>query len=69
MAKVPILKREEVAELLGCSPDTVTAMVDNGSMPIGGVYKTGKTSRTIIIKRRWDLWIEGRDLDLAHKHE
>lgn len=51
----------EVAKELGTTPDKVRSAIMNGTMPIGMVGRGDNSSsnRTIIIRKRWELWLEG----------
>jgi len=74
--KMPeIIKRDVAAKLLRVSPGTITAMIINGTLPIGsaydtkegraakGLYGTDGSSRTIVVKERLKKWLEGKDLE------
>ena len=63
MNKIETLTRDEVAKMLGVSATAIPSMIINGTMPIGACYDNGKTTRTVIIKKRWDRWVEGKDLE------
>ena len=58
------ITRDDVAKELGVSGETVTTMILNGTLPIGCAYNGGVKTRTIVIRRRWELWAAGRDLEL-----
>ncbi len=50
------LTPEEVARLLGLHPNSVYAMLKNGTLP---AVKAGR--KWLISKRRFDTWLDGED--------
>ena len=66
MSTIKTLNREEVATILGVSPETVTTSILNGTMPIGMAYNVNGNSRTVIIEERWEKWVRGTDLESKH---
>lgn len=68
--EVEIIPTEAVAKLLRTTPSKITAMVVNGSLPIGAAVRAGEdgersNNRAIIVKKRLEKWLEGRDLERA----
>ncbi|MDR2982735.1 MAG: hypothetical protein LBV12_10870 [Puniceicoccales bacterium] len=55
------MSAEEAAGILCTTPDKVRAAILNGTMPVGLVAQGDHSShnRTIIIRRRFSLWLEG----------
>lgn len=55
------MSAEEVADILGTTPDKVRSAILNGTMPVGMVGKGDHSThnRTIIVRRRFTLWMEG----------
>lgn len=53
---------KEIADFLGTSPMKIKSGILNGTMPIGTVLTEGGRDRTIIIRARWEAWINGKDL-------
>ena len=53
---------KEIADFLGTSPMKIKSGILNGTMPIGTVLAEGGRDRTIIIRARWEAWINGKDL-------
>ncbi len=55
----------EVAKLLGTSHEGIRNGILNGTLPIGFVSKKEGSNRyrTTIIKKRFDAWINARDLE------
>ena len=62
MEKIETLTKDEIAKALGLSPTAIPDMILNGTLPIGCAYKRENASRVVIIKKRWEKWIEGKDL-------
>lgn len=64
MLDVEIMTTEEVAQALHTTPMKVTAMVLNGTLPVGCAAegKPGERNRTIIIKKRLEAWLAAKDL-------
>ena len=60
--KVSTMSAQEVARELGTDPMKIKSAILNGTMPIGLVAKadTSTKDRTIIIRRRYELWLEGK---------
>ena len=62
MKTAEIMDVKEIAEILGTSPMKVKSGILNGTMPIGTVLSEGGRDRTIIIRARWEAWINAKDL-------
>lgn len=62
MKKTEVIDVKEVAESLGTSPMKIKSGILNGTMPIGAVLSEGGRDRTIIIRARWEAWVNGKDL-------
>lgn len=63
--KVEIMKAEEVAKILKTSPPRVKGAILNGTMPIGAVFEKshpGEVDRVAIVKKRFEAWINAKDL-------
>jgi len=55
------MSAEDVARELGTTPDKVRNAILNGTMPIGMVGQGDHSShnRTIIVRRRYEKWMDG----------
>lgn len=55
------MNADEVAAILKTTPDKVRSAILNGTMPIGMVGQGDHSShnRTIIVRRRFEKWMEG----------
>ena len=62
MKKADLIDVKEIAEMLGTSPMKVKSGILNGTMPIGTVLSEGGRDRTIIIRARWEAWVNAKDL-------
>lgn len=65
MYEVEIVPTETVAKILHTTPAKVTAMVINGTLPIGAAIsaKEAGQNRAIIVKRRLEAWLNAKDLN------
>lgn len=68
-AKTELMTAAEVAGLLGTTPLKVTKAIHEGNLPIGFVIEAepGKKekNRTIIVRKRFERWMNGDDLRLV----
>lgn len=55
------MSADEVATIMGTTPDKVRAAILNGTMPVGMVGKGDHSNniRTIIVKTRFEKWLAG----------
>jgi len=63
MAKLEMVKTEEVAKEMGMESRQVFNAILNGSMPIGAVIKPENENQHYaarILRNRWEKWKEGR---------
>lgn len=71
MMEVETLTAQDVSKLLGISPLKVTSAILSGQLPIGFVVVpdpgTKEKTRTVIIKKRFERYINGEDLQLVAK--
>ena len=61
MFEVELLSADEVAKILKTSPAKITAAIENHTFPVGLVARCDKT-RTIIVKKRLEAWLNAEDL-------
>ena len=54
-----LMTAKEVAEILGISTMKVKSGILNGTMPIGTVVNEGKNDRIVVIRKRFDMWMNG----------
>ena len=64
--EVETITAREAAHILHTSPPIITEAILNGTLPIGFVGKGSKT-RTVIIKKRLEQWVEGKLDNLVHQ--
>lgn len=64
MFEVDLLKADEVAKMLKTTPSKITAAILNGTFPVGIVAEgsTTERTRTIIVKKRLEAWLNAEDL-------
>jgi hypothetical protein len=67
MEKLETYTPEEVAKMLGTTPNKIRYAILNGTMPVGLAVegRDNERSRTIILKSRFELWCQGADLGCA----
>lgn len=55
------MSADEVAAILGTTPDKVRSAILNGTMPVGMVGQGDHSThnRTIIVRKRFEKWLEG----------
>ncbi|MDL2318189.1 hypothetical protein LJC74_03720 [Eubacteriales bacterium OttesenSCG-928-A19] len=61
-SKEPLtMSADEAAKILGTTPDKVRSAILNGTMPVGMVGQGDHSShnRTIIVRRRFEKWMDG----------
>jgi len=56
---VELMTVKEVADILKTAPMKIKSGILNGTMPIGTVINEGKNDRVIIIKTRFEKWMNG----------
>lgn len=57
-----MISAEEVAKQMGTTHRRVSAMIENGLLPIGCVDITGERRRTFIFRDRWEAYKSGVDI-------
>lgn len=54
-----LMSAKEVAKILGINTMKVKSAILNGTMPVGAVCNEGKNDRVVIIKTRFEKWMNG----------
>ena len=61
MFKVEIVPAADVAKAFHTTPSKIAAAIKNGTLPIGFVADENQ-NRTVIVKKRFEAYIEAKDL-------